>query len=130
MQKERPLSPHLQVYRWQLTMMLSIVHRGTGIFLAVSIPILIYWLWSISVGGETYLALQSCFSSWIGQLALVAWAFSMFYHLCNGIRHLFWDVGQGYEIETLYTSGKIVVAAALLLTVVTAYLALSQTGGV
>ncbi|MBX2849634.1 MAG: succinate dehydrogenase, cytochrome b556 subunit [Acidiferrobacterales bacterium] len=129
MQKERPLSPHLQVYRWQITMMLSIMHRGTGVFLAVSTPVLVYWLWSISVGGDSYQDLQACFGSVFGRLALLAWAFSMFYHLCNGIRHLFWDVGQGYEIKSLYTSGKLVVVIAFLLTAVTAYLAIRQAGG-
>lgn len=129
MQKERPLSPHLQVYRWQLTMLLSIIHRATGIFLAVSLPVLVYWLWTISVGGQPYQELQNCFASILGQLALVAWAFSMFYHLCNGIRHLFWDVGQGYEIKSLYASGKMVVVTALALTAITAYLALRQAGG-
>lgn len=129
MQKERPLSPHLQVYRWQITMMLSIMHRGTGVFLAVSTPVLVYWLWSISVGGDSYQDLQACFGSVLGRLALLAWAFSMFYHLCNGIRHLFWDVGQGYEIKSLYTSGKLVVVIAFLLTAVTAYLAIRQAGG-
>lgn len=129
MQKERPLSPHLQVYRWQITMMLSIVHRGTGVFLAVSLPVLVYWLWTISVGGESYQQLQACFASIIGRLALLAWTFSIFYHLCNGIRHLFWDVGQGYEIKSVYTSGKVVVVIAFVLTVITTYMALSQVGG-
>lgn len=129
MQKERPLSPHLQVYRWQITMLLSIVHRGTGVFLAISTPVLVYWLWTISVGGEPYQNLQVSFTSLIGKLALIAWTFSMFYHLCNGIRHLFWDVGQGYEIKSLYTSGKVVIGLAVLLTVVTAFMALNNAGG-
>ena len=129
MQKERPLSPHLQVYRWQLTMMLSFVHRGTGIFLAISTPVLVYWLWAISAGVAPYEELQKCLSSIIGILALLAWTFSLFYHLCNGIRHLFWDVGQGYEIESLYASGKMVVAAAVILTIITAFLGFGQIGG-
>jgi len=129
MQKERPLSPHLQVYRWQLTMMLSIVHRGTGIFLAISTPVLVYWLWAISAGVAPYEAFQKCLSSFIGVLAMLGWTFSLFYHLCNGIRHLFWDVGQGYEIKSLYASGKLVVAAAVVLTIITAFVGFGQTGG-
>lgn len=129
MQKERPLSPHLQVYRWQITMMLSIVHRGSGVFLALSTPVLVYWLWTISVGGESYQDMQACFSTLIGKLALIAWTFAMFYHLCNGIRHLFWDVGQGYEIKSLYTSGKIVIGVAILLTAFTVFMAFGQLGG-
>ena len=129
MQKERPLSRHLQVYRWQITMMLSIVHRGSGVFLALSTPVLVYWLWTISVGGESYQAMQACFSTLIGKLALIAWTFAMFYHLCNGIRHLFWDIGQGYEIKSLYTSGKIVIGVAILLTALTVFMAFGQLGG-
>lgn len=129
MQKERPLSPHLQIYRWQMTMMLSIMHRATGVFLAISIPVLVYWLWAIAAGPQFYEQLQSWFSSILGQLALLSWAFSMFYHLCNGIRHLFWDAGQGYEIKSLYTSGKIVIVAAFVLTAITVFFALQQVGG-
>lgn len=128
MQKERPLSPHLQVYKPQLTAVLSIMHRGTGVFLALSTPVLVYWLWSISDGADSYQQVQGYLSSFIGILALVAWTFSLFYHLCNGIRHLFWDVGQGYEIESLYTSGKIVVASAAVLTLVTVIVASTQGG--
>jgi len=130
MQKERPLSPHLQVYRWQITMLLSIVHRGTGIFLAISAPILVYWLWSISSGAEPYQRLQVYLGSLLGQLALLGWTFSLFYHLCNGIRHLFWDVGQGYEIKSVYASGKLIVVLAFILTVATAWFAFKQSGGV
>jgi len=123
MQKERPLSPHLQVYKPQLTSMLSILHRATGVFLAMATPVLVYWLWAIADGPETYHDLQRCFSHWFGQLMLLGWTFSLFYHLCNGIRHLFWDVGRGYEIDHLYTSGKIVMTA------IAVYFALANTGG-
>ena len=125
MQKERPLSPHLQVYKPQLTSMLSVLHRGTGIFLFLGTPLLVYWLWAIATGQQAYQPLLSAFGHWFVQLCLIGWTFCIYYHLCNGIRHLFWDAGKGYELDNLYTSGKLVLAAAILLTVATAYLAWS-----
>ena len=127
MQKERPLSPHLTVYKPQITMVLSITHRIMGSFLAISTPVLVYWLMAVASGPEAYAELQACFSHWFAKLFLLAWTFAFFYHMCNGIRHLFWDVGQGYEIETLYKSGYMVVGSATILTCVTTYFAL--TGG-
>jgi len=129
MQKERPLSPHLQIYKPQLTSMLSIVHRGSGVFLAVGTPILVFWLWSIATGPEAYANLKSCLSHWIGQLVLLGWTFSLYFHLCNGIRHLFWDIGRGFEMETLNRSGMLVVLISSLLTAGTFYLALTRMGG-
>lgn len=129
MQKERPLSPHLQVYKPQLTSMLSIVHRGSGVFLALATPVLVYWLWAIAEGPAAYAELQVCLSHWFAKLVLLGWTFSLFYHLCNGIRHLFWDIGHGYEMQTLYTSGKIVVVVSIVMTIITAYLALGPVGG-
>lgn len=128
MHKERPLSPHLQVYRPQMTSMLSVLHRGTGIFLFAGTPLLVFWLWAVAGGEQQYATLQSLFSHWLAQLLLLGWIFSTFYHLCNGVRHLFWDVGRGYEMETLYASGKLVLAASILLTAAFAYLVL-QAGG-
>jgi succinate dehydrogenase / fumarate reductase cytochrome b subunit len=113
----RPLSPHLQVYKPQLTSVLSITHRGTGIFLSLGAVLLVYWLVSISHGPQSYASLHECLSSWLGQLLLIAWTFSLFFHLCNGVRHLFWDAGTGYEIRTAYASGYAVLGASLLLTV-------------
>lgn len=127
MQKERPLSPHLQVYRPQLTAMLSIMHRGTGIFLALGTPFLVYWLATIAAGPAAYAELQECLTNWFVKLILFGWMFALFYHLCNGIRHLFWDVGKGYEIDVLYKSGWAVLAISIVLTLITIYLAL--TGG-
>lgn len=128
MQKERPLSPHLQVYRFQLTMLLSITHRGTGVFLALSTPLLVCWLMSIAAGPTAYAEIQACFNHWFIKLVLLGWTFALFYHLCNGIRHLFWDVGRGYEISDLYKSGWIVVISASILTVITYAMALSNGG--
>ena len=127
MQKERPLSPHLQVYRPQLTSMLSILHRGTGVFLALGTPLLVFWLMTLAAGPDAYASLQECFTNWFVRIVLLGWTFALFYHLCNGIRHLFWDIGKGLQIETLYKSGWAVVITASILTLVTVVAAL--TGG-
>ena len=125
MQKERPLSPHLQVYRPQMTSMLSIVHRGTGVFLALGTPLLVYWLTQLAAGPTAYQQAQECFSHWFVQLMLLGWTFALFYHLSNGIRHLFWDIGKGFEMETLYKSGYAVLVSAVVLTAVTVFMAYS-----
>lgn len=119
MQKERPLSPHLQVYKPQITSMLSILHRGTGVFLALGTPVLVYWLVKLAEGPAAYAELADCFSHWFVQLVLIGWTFAMFYHLSNGIRHLFWDIGKGFEMESLKKSGYAVLASAIVLTAVT-----------
>jgi succinate dehydrogenase / fumarate reductase cytochrome b subunit len=115
---ERPLSPHLQVYRPQLTSVLSILHRATGIALAAGTLLLVWWLIALAVGPESFADVQAFNGSWVGRLLLLGWTWSLFYHLCNGIRHLFWDAGMGFELATVYRSGWTVVAASALLTLV------------
>ncbi len=116
MAANRPLSPHLGIYRWQITMTMSILHRATGVALAVGTLALVYWLTAAGLGPDSYAEAQGFFGSWFGQLLLVGWTFSFFYHLCNGIRHLCWDAGWGFEIKTLYLTGYAVWFAAGLLT--------------
>ena len=116
---DRPLSPHLQIYKPQLTSILSITHRGTGVFLSIGALFLSCWLLSVANGPEAYTALQQHITAWYGVILLYAWVFSLYYHLCNGIRHMFWDIGLGLEIKTTYISGYVVVAASILLTIVT-----------
>ncbi|MBT5030985.1 MAG: succinate dehydrogenase, cytochrome b556 subunit [Proteobacteria bacterium] len=116
---DRPLSPHLQVYSWQLTMILSIIHRGSGIFLMMGTPVLVWWLYQIQAGAGSYQQAEEYLLHPLGRLLLLGWTFSIFYHLCNGIRHLFWDIGKGYEISTLYRSGAVVVVVSSLLTLAT-----------
>lgn len=113
----RPLSPHLQIYRWQWTMALSILHRATGIALAAGTLLLLYWLLSAAAGPEVYAQAEACLGSWIGRTLLLGWSFALFYHLANGIRHLFWDLGRGYELKTAERSAKLVIAASILLTI-------------
>ena len=116
MDANRPLSPHLQIYRLQLTSALSIVHRGTGVVLSVGTLFLVYWLHALACGAPEYERAQAWFGSWLGQIVLLGFSFSLFYHLCNGIRHLFWDIGVGFEIDTAYVTGRLVVAGAVILT--------------
>ena len=114
----RPLSPHLQVYQPQLTSVLSISHRVTGVALSAGTLLLVYWLIAAASGPESFARAQGFIGSWFGYLLLFAWSISLFYHLCNGIRHLMWDVGYGMEIPAVYASGWAVVIATAVLTAV------------
>ena len=128
MSAERPLSPHLQIYRWQLTSVMSILHRFTGIALAAGTLLLAWWLVALASGEGAFNAAQGFVGSWLGKLLLLGWSFAVFFHLANGIRHLFWDAGYGFEIKTTYASGWTVVAASALLTVLAWGLGLSMMG--
>ena len=114
---DRPLSPHLQIYKPQLTSVLSIMHRMTGVFLSLATLVGVYWLVALARGPEAYAAAADMLGSGLVRLLLMAISFSFFYHLCNGIRHLFWDAGYGFEIRQVYASGWTVVAFSLALTV-------------
>lgn len=114
--RDRPLSPHLQVYKPQLTSVLSIMHRMTGIALAAGTLMLVWWLLAAGAGAGAYAGFQDFAGSVLGRLLLLGWTFSLFYHLCNGIRHLFWDAGRGFGLPEAYASGWAVVGASGLLT--------------
>jgi succinate dehydrogenase / fumarate reductase cytochrome b subunit len=114
--KNRPLSPHLQVYRWQITMVMSILHRATGIALALGSLVLVYWLASLAGGPSAYAEAQTVLGSGLARLLLVCVSFAFFYHLSNGVRHLVWDTGRGFEISQLYASGYAAIAASVVLT--------------
>jgi succinate dehydrogenase / fumarate reductase cytochrome b subunit len=118
MPASRPLSPHLQIYKWQITMVLSISHRLTGLALSLGTLLLVWWLVALARGPEAFASAQSFVGSWFGRLLLLGWSFSLFFHLVNGIRHLCWDAGYGFEIKTTTVSGWVVVAASLALTVI------------
>lgn len=115
MTDNRPLSPHLSVYRPQITTVLSILHRGTGIVLSLSALLLVLWLAALSSGPEKFAKAQALVGNPLVQLVLLGGVFSFFYHLCNGVRHLFWDMGKGLTIESAYQSGWTVVIASLVL---------------
>ncbi len=112
----RPLSPHLQVYRWQISNTLSILHRLTGVALALGLVALSYWLISLAGGEEAYAAAMRVFASKVGLVFLIGWTFSFLFHLLNGVRHLFWDAGYGFERNQRHASGWFAVLGALGLT--------------
>ena len=116
---KRPLSPHLQVYRPQLTSVLSITHRLSGVALGVGTLLLVYWLASAAAGPEAFENAQSFVGSFLGRLLLFGWTLGLFFHLCNGIRHLFWDIGMGFELDDVYRSGWTVVVATAVLSLLT-----------
>ena len=126
---QRPLSPHLQIYRPQLTSVLSITHRATGIALVLGTLVLVYWLLAAASGAEAYGSAQRLLGSWPGRILLLGFSFALFFHLCNGIRHLFWDMGLGFELKTAYASGKAVIAVAIAMTLLAWALAYAMRGG-
>lgn len=114
----RPLSPNIQIYRPQLTSVLSIANRITGVFLSACAVVLVAWLIAAASGQEAYSHFQNLIASWPGQIVLLAATFAFFLHLCGGIRHLVWDTARGFELRQIYASGWIVVAVSVLLTLV------------
>ena len=128
-QANRPLSPHLLVYKPQLTSVLSITHRVTGIALGVGSILLALWLLALAGGPGSFATMSAVVGSFPGQAVLFLFTLALYYHLCNGIRHLFWDAGYGFELATVYTSGKAVVVASVVLTAITWFVALSSEMG-
>jgi succinate dehydrogenase / fumarate reductase, cytochrome b subunit len=118
---QHPLSPFMfpTWYRFQVTSLLSILHRFAGIALAIGSILLAWWLVAVAAGGELYDATHAFIASPIGMLLLFLWSIAFFYHLCNGIRHLAWDAGYGFEIRDAYLSGYAVIAVTAVLTVLT-----------
>ncbi|HEV7370467.1 succinate dehydrogenase, cytochrome b556 subunit [Arenibaculum sp.] len=120
----RPLSPHLQVYRPQITSVLSISHRITGVALSVGTVLLVWWLVAAATGPAAFDDAQEFIGSWFGLLLMFGWTFCFWYHFCNGIRHLVWDTGYGLELPQVYLGGYIVVGASIGLTLLTWIVAL------
>jgi succinate dehydrogenase / fumarate reductase cytochrome b subunit len=115
----RPQSPNIQIYRPQLTSVLSIANRISGIVLSLGAVGLVAWLIGAATGPQAYAAVQGALASPLGQIVLFGFTFAFFLHLCSGIRHLIWDAGYGFELKTIYASGWTVVAASFVLTVAT-----------
>lgn len=124
----RPLSPHLQVYRWQLTSVLSILHRITGVGLVVGVITLVSWFGSAADGPAPFASFQGFLGSPIGLVVLFGCSVALFYHTCNGIRHLCWDTGRGLDLRSVYASGWTVVAATAALTAIVWIVGLSRWG--
>jgi succinate dehydrogenase / fumarate reductase cytochrome b subunit len=114
--RARPLSPHLEIYRWQISNTLSILHRITGIGLSIGFLALVYWLMAVAGDGESYASATRLLSNPLGIIGLVILTFAFFYHLLNGVRHLVWDVGIGFERSERRASGWIAVIGSVLLT--------------
>lgn len=114
---KRPLSPHLQIYRPQLTSILSISHRFAGVILSAGLAMIVVWLLALASGPAAYERVSALVFSWPGLLILLVWMQALFYHLLNGIRHLLWDAGWMLDLDKAYASGWTVVAGSLVLTV-------------
>ena len=116
MARTRPLSPHLQVYRPQLTSMMSIAHRASGIVLTTGTLVLAAWLVAVALGGESYALLAGLLAHPLGQFVLFGYTVALIYHALNGIRHLGWDLGYGLTIPEVYRNGHMVLFLTLVLT--------------
>lgn len=125
----RPLSPFMPLYRWQYTMALSILHRVTGCALSVGLALLVYWLVAAATGVEAYAKAQAFFAHPFIRFSLIAFSFSFFYHLLNGVRHLSWDVGHGFEKKIARASGWVAFLGAVALTAFFWFLILGRANG-
>jgi succinate dehydrogenase / fumarate reductase cytochrome b subunit len=114
----RPLSPHLGIYRWLYTITLSILHRITGVALSIGLLLFVYWLLALAAGEAAYSAAQEVFAHPLTRIALLGFSFAFFYHLMNGVRHLIWDAGWGFERRTARLSGWAAFLIAVALTIV------------
>ena len=126
--KKQPLSPHLTVYRWQITNTLSILHRLSGLVLFLAAFDFAIWLGSIALGGDAYAGVSRIFST---NILLIIWALvslSFFYHLLNGIRHLLWDIGKGFEASHVKLTGLLVVFFSVIITALFWYCLLTKFG--
>jgi len=112
----RPLSPHLQVYNLPITARLSVLHRATGMALVFGTILLVVWLGIVASGSDIYLLSKGLLASWLGKLVLIGFSFSLIYHLCNGVRHLFWDVGMGFDNCTTNKTAYLTLVTAIALT--------------
>jgi succinate dehydrogenase / fumarate reductase cytochrome b subunit len=116
---KRPMSPHLQIYKMPITAKLSILHRGTGAVLFVDL-LLMVWILAAAAGGvDSWQTMHSFLSSWLGQFVLFGFTFSLYYHLCNGMRHLWWDTGKGLSLTSVHFSASVVLIASAILTLLT-----------
>lgn len=115
---DRPLSPHLSIYRWPITMALSILHRMTGVAMSLGFIVFVAWLFDAASGPDAYAVFLEYMDTLIGKLLLIGFSFAFFYHLSNGARHLYWDTGRGLEKEQATMSAWLVLVAAVALTAV------------
>lgn len=114
----RPLSPHLQIYRWTLTMALSILHRLTGAALYLGAILFVWWLVAAALGPRSFELAQGFYGSWFGRLVLFGFSWALIHHMLGGIRHLVWDTGRGLDLPTVHWTSRAVIAGSLGLTLV------------
>ena len=115
---KNPLSPHLQIYRWQISSLLSITHRIAGIINLLSFILIFFWLITLSIGENSYELFLLTINSFFGKFILIGFTWSISFHLLSGIRHLAWDLGYGFEIKTANISGAIVIIFSLVMTII------------
>jgi succinate dehydrogenase / fumarate reductase cytochrome b subunit len=115
----RPLSPHLSIYRPQITSVLSILHRLTGIALAGAAALVVWWFLAAATGAAYFATVDGLLTSWLGHLVLIGALWSLWYHFCNGLRHLRWDIGRGFDLADVRRTGIAAVAASAGLTLLT-----------
>ena len=115
---KNPLSPHLQIYRWQISSLLSITHRISGVINLLALILIFFWLLFLSFGESNYELFLLIINSFFGKFILIGFTWSMSFHILSGIRHLDWDLGYGFEIKTANISGIIVIISSLVLTVI------------
>ena len=115
---KNPLSPHLQIYRWHISSLLSITHRISGIINLLALILIFFWLIFLSLGENNYQSFLLIINSFVGKFILIGFTWSMSFHLLSGIRHLVWDLGYGFEIKTANITGGIVVISSLVLTII------------
>lgn len=123
-QGKRPLSPHLTIYRPQVTSILSVIHRGTGVAMAASMALVVWWLLAAATNAEYFALVDGLLTSIIGFLILLGSAFAFFYHMCNGLRHLWWDIGWGMEMDQVTASGMLVLVCSGGLTLLLLFVAM------
>jgi len=118
---QRPLSPHIGIYKWQITMMVSILHRATGLALVAGTVLLVGWLWAAAYSADCFIHINHLLNTIVGRLLLFGWSLAFYLHFCNGIRHLFWDTGRGFEKHTADKTAWAVLLFGSVLTLITWY---------
>lgn len=129
LEAERPLSPHLQIYRPMLTMLMSIAHRITGASLAVGFALLTWWFVAVSMGPEAYATVQSFFGSLVGRALLFAFTWALIHHALGGIRHLIWDTGAGFDPQTIEVLARATIIGSVVLTILVWVIGYLAMGG-
>ena len=115
---QNPISPHLQIYRWHISSLLSITHRIVGVINLLALILMFFWLLTLSLGESNYELFLLVFNSFLGKLILIGFTWSMSFHIFSGVRHLIWDMGYGFEIKTSNISGILVILSSLISTII------------